>query len=85
MERCGSCGHELASTWKFCIYCGRPLRRATPGPTTEPGAIPSAIRRGLDTTPARRYDAPFWVGAGMGALGLVLIVYAAIQIYASYA
>ena len=49
-------------------------------------AIPAAIRPGLDLNePISKYDAPFWVGVGMGALGLVLIVYAAIQIYASYA
>lgn len=86
MERCESCGRELASTWKFCIYCGRPLRHGTPALATASGAIPAAIRPGLDVGPAaRKYDAPFWVGVGMGGLGLVLIIYAAVQIYASYA
>jgi hypothetical protein len=48
--------------------------------------IPSAIRPDSDgEPPARRYDAPFWVGVGMGALGLALIIYAAIQIYTTYA
>ncbi|GAA3732985.1 hypothetical protein GCM10022239_06630 [Leifsonia bigeumensis] len=82
MERCDSCGRELASTWKFCIYCGRPMHRAVPALA----AIPAAIRPDLSTEEeAKKYDAPFWVGIGMGALGLVLIVYAAIQIYTSYA
>lgn len=92
MERCDSCGRELASTWKFCIYCGRPMRTAIPAlalatvPATAPAAIPAAIRPDFGVEPAaKKYDAPFWVGVGMGALGLVLIVYAAIQIYASYA
>ena len=86
MEHCDSCGRGLASTWKFCIYCGRPQRRAA-GPTVVgSAAIPAAIRPGLDLNePISKYDAPFWVGVGMGARGLVLIVYAAIQIYASYA
>jgi hypothetical protein len=89
MERCDSCGRELASTWKFCIYCGRPMRAAAPAlagvPAAAPMAIPAAIRPDLSTEPPeKKYDAPFWVGVGMGALGLVLIVYAAIQIYASY-
>ncbi|HEU4850109.1 MAG TPA: zinc ribbon domain-containing protein [Terrimesophilobacter sp.] len=90
MERCDSCGRELASTWKFCIYCGRPMHRAVPAPAfatapTTPASIPSAIRPDFGFEPAKKYDAPFWVGVGMGALGLVLIVYAAVQIYASYA
>lgn len=86
MELCESCGRELASTWKFCIYCGRPLRHGTIALAAASGVIPAAIRPGLDVDPsARKYDAPFWVGVGMGGLGLVLIIYAAVQIYASYA
>lgn len=91
MERCDSCGRELASTWKFCIYCGRPMRSTMPVPAfvtvpaTTPASIPAAIRPDFGFEPVKKYDTPFWVGVGMGALGLVLIVYAAIQIYASYA
>jgi hypothetical protein len=48
--------------------------------------IPAAIRPDADEDlPARKYDAPFWVGVSMGALGLALIIYAAIQIYTTYA
>lgn len=85
MERCDGCGRELASTWKFCIHCGRPQRRAAAQAAVGSAAIPAAIRPGVDLhEPTSKYDTPFWVGVGMGALGLVLIVYAAIQIYASY-
>lgn len=87
MERCEGCGRELASTWKYCIYCGRPL--ATPQRVGAERDIPAAIRPAPDTAadaPGRRgrYDAPFWVGVSMGVLGLALIVYAAIQIYTTY-
>ncbi len=86
MERCDSCDRELASRWKFCIYCGRPQRRGTPALAMASASIPAAIRPGLDLDPpTKKYDTPFWVGVAMGVLGLVLIVYAAIQIYASYA
>ena len=89
MERCESCGRELASTWKYCIYCGRPMVTAV-RPVAALAAvedrIPAAIRPELDDEPpARKYDAPFWVGISMGALGLALIIYAAIQIYTAYA
>lgn len=78
MERCEGCGREVASTWNYCIYCGRSLHAAA--------EIPAAIRPDSDgEPPARKYDAPFWVGVSMGALGLVLIIYAAIQIYTTYA
>jgi hypothetical protein len=87
MERCAGCGRELDAGWKYCIYCGRPLaalRREGDGRN-----IPAAIRPGSHTAPdvpgpKSRYDAPFWVGVGMGVLGLALIVYAAIQIYSTY-
>lgn len=79
MERCEGCGREVASTWKYCIYCGRPLHSLPAAPPD----IPAAIRPEPEL-PARRYDAPFWVGVGMGVLGLVLIIYAAIQIYTTY-
>ena len=137
MERCESCDRELASNWKFCIYCGRPLARsdkhsatiqptlphpspalprpALPGtvlpgtslpgsslagaarpvaalPTSAPGSamlpaamLPAAIRPEPEEPAVRRYDAPFWVGVAMGVLGLVLIIYAAVQIYAANA
>ncbi len=85
MDRCDACERELASTWNFCIYCGRPQHRGASSAAVG-SAIPAAIRPALDLRePTSKYDAPFWVGVGMGALGLVLIVYAAIQIYASYA
>ena len=45
--------------------------------------IPSAIRADIDEPPGRKYDAPFWVGVGMGVLGLALIIYAAVLIYGS--
>jgi hypothetical protein len=80
MERCESCGRELASPWKFCIYCGRPLRSGEPAVA----GIPAAIRLAQPEPRARRYDTPFWIGVGMGVLGLALIVYAAIQIYSTY-
>lgn len=82
MERCESCGRELAPNWKFCIYCGRPVRRSGEPALT---GIPAAIRPELDEDPRRRYDTPFWIGVGMGVVGLALIVYAALQIYGSYA
>lgn len=78
MERCEGCGREVAGTWKYCIYCGRPMRPAL--------QVPAAIRPDSDDgLPARKYDTPFWVGVSMAALGLVLIIYAAIQIYTTYA
>ncbi|HEY9498022.1 MAG TPA: hypothetical protein VIQ78_03270 [Terrimesophilobacter sp.] len=78
MEPCEGCGREVEGSWKYCVYCGRPMHAAR--------NIPSAIRPDSDgEPPARRYDAPFWVGVGMGALGLALIIYAAIQIYTTYA
>lgn len=100
MDRCASCERELASTWQFCIYCGRPLVLANDVPPaldtrttdipepeldSEPDEIPAAIRVEHDEPPARRYDGAFWVGVGMGALGLILIIYAAVQIVGSAA
>jgi hypothetical protein len=103
MERCESCGRELAENWKFCIYCGRPMVRHTasdsilstallPGATL-PAALQdqsvsvlaSAIRSEAAEPKERKYDGPFWVGVAMGVLGLALIIYAAVQIYASNA
>jgi hypothetical protein len=82
MERCESCDRDLAPTWKFCIHCGRPVRRTADAPLT---SIPAAIRPDGAEPNARRYDAPFWIGVGMAVLGLALIVYAAVQIYSTYA
>ncbi|MBB5632862.1 hypothetical protein BKA04_001085 [Cryobacterium mesophilum] len=45
--------------------------------------IPSAFRPDVDEPQTRKYDAPFWVGVGMGILGLTLIIYAAVIIYGS--
>jgi hypothetical protein len=84
MDLCESCDRELAAEWKFCIYCGRPRIAGKSGSTV---TLPAAIRPdSLDVEkPRRRYDAPFWVGVAMGVLGLALIIYAAVQIYGSYA
>lgn len=82
MDRCASCDREQASTWNFCIYCGRPL---TSMDDTSLDDIPAAIRADAEVPERRKYDGPFWVGVGMGVLGLTLIIYAAIQIYGSYA
>ncbi|MEO7348860.1 MAG: hypothetical protein ABIW32_03210 [Terrimesophilobacter sp.] len=41
--------------------------------------------RDRDEPRARKYDGTFWVGVAMGALGVVLIVYAAIQIFGARA
>lgn len=79
MERCGECGREVDSRWNYCIYCGSPMRTL---PAVPPD-IPAAIRPEPER-PARRYDTPFWLGVGMGVLGLVLIIYAATQIYTTY-
>lgn len=78
MERCASCDRELAATWKFCVYCGRPFVAAT---STQ---IREAFSETIDEQRAprqRKNDGAFWVGVGMGVLGLVLIIYAAVQIY----
>lgn len=98
MDRCASCQRELASTWKFCLYCGRPLVLASEvapelGVDSHPEldlereleAIPAAIRDESEPPPRRKYDGAFWVGVSMGSLGLVLIVYAAVQICGSQA
>lgn len=111
MDHCASCERELATTWNFCIYCGRPLVLAshgnprsgherngecdakpddepTPDPEALPEAIPAAIRVELehpDEPPQRKYGGPFWVGMSMGLLGLVLIIYAVVQIYGPHA
>ncbi len=107
MERCESCDRELASNWKFCIYCGRPMVRrpshgaerlpatmlpgaafpapAMPAGESSVGLLASAIRDETVEPKERKYDAPFWVGVAMGVLGLALIIYAAVQIYASNA
>lgn len=85
MERCASCERELASTWKFCIYCGRPfIAAAGSKPATKRDHTPSVQTDGESPgTREGKYDGTFWVGMAMGALGLVLIVYAAIQIYSA--
>ena len=80
MEHCASCDRELAPHWKYCLYCGRPFVAA---PIPSRSAVQLAPKDGLVEPPPRRYDGAFWVGVGMGVLGLVLIVYAAIQIYGS--
>lgn len=92
MGRCVSCERELKSTWKFCVYCGQPFVPASEvGPELgaelelEPEAIPAAIRGEPEEPRRRKYDGAFWVGVGIGALGLVLIIYAAVQIYRSWA
>ncbi len=81
MERCASCHREVASAWKFCIYCGRPLHRDS---TSGSAVSADDIRAEIAEEPSRRYDGPFWVGVSMGVLGLALIIYAAVQIYGSY-
>lgn len=82
MERCESCDHELAGVWNFCIYCGRPTAHNA---ALKAKKLPAAIRPEPEEPAAKKYDAPFWVGVAMGALGLVLIIYAAIQIYGPHA
>ena len=37
---CGECGTENAETKKFCINCGKPLRRAQPAPEPPVVGIP---------------------------------------------
>lgn len=87
MERCASCERELASTWKFCIYCGRPFIAAKIAPLTKvrDRKPPVPSQQDHDEPRERKYDGTFWVGMAMGALGLVLIIYAAIQIYGASA
>lgn len=80
MNRCASCDRELASTWKFCLYCGQSTATAD----FDFEEIPSAIRGEDEPAEPSKYDGPFWVGISMGVLGLALIIYAAIQIYGSY-
>ncbi len=80
MEHCASCERELAAHWNFCVYCGRPFAAAT---QPKPAAAPIETDSGHGEPRQRKYDGAFWVGVGMGALGLVLIVYAAVQIYGS--
>ena len=80
MDRCASCEREIASTWRFCIYCGRPVVAATSKQIRE--AIAETSDGDAEPRP-RKYDGVFWVGVGMGALGLGLIIYAAVQIYGS--
>ncbi|MBX3077692.1 MAG: zinc ribbon domain-containing protein [Cryobacterium sp.] len=118
MDSCESCGRELASRWKFCIYCGRPTLHSAErsaailsssvasrssnrlDPLAAAG-LPSPAKSGASSLPVpapstalppdpaesmtSKYGAGFWVGVAMGALGLVLIIYAAVQIYASNA
>lgn len=118
MDSCESCGRELDSRWKFCIYCGRPtlhsaersaaiLSSTVASPSTSnldalpTAGLPSPARPRAASLPVpapstalppdpsesmtSKYGAGFWVGVAMGALGLVLIIYAAVQIYASNA
>jgi hypothetical protein len=82
MERCESCDREVASEWKYCIYCGRPTPQLRPRKADK---LPAAFRPEVAEPSVRKYDAPFWVGVAMGVLGLALIIYAAVQIYGSYA
>lgn len=82
MERCASCQRELAAHWKFCIYCGRPFIVA---PQDTPHTV--FADSGDERAESRRnkFDSGFWVGVGIGVLGLILIVYAAVQIYGTRA
>lgn len=84
MERCASCERELASSWKFCLYCGRPFIPASGSAAAKvPNRTPSLPVEHDDGEPRpRKFDGTFWVGVAMGFVGLALIVYAATQIFA---
>ncbi len=85
MERCVGCGREVTSEWKFCVYCGRSVSAsATPGDDQVPVAIRSetpdlAKDDSDDSGRLGQYSGTFWVAVAMGATGLVVIIFAVIQ------
>lgn len=77
MPPCTSCGAELTSTWKYCIYCGAALVIAS-------AAVPGAIR-GEDaaaSAPRTRLDVPLLIGIVLGVAGTALLVYMGILFFA---
>lgn len=81
MDRCAACGRELESTWKFCIYCGRPL---VIDRSARAEAIPSAIRADYVAPQTRERGTAFWVAVGIGILGVAVIIFLAVRIFGSH-
>jgi hypothetical protein len=82
MERCAGCERELAASWKFCVYCGRPLVAATSTHIREAYSEASDAHGGPHR---RKHGGAFWLGIGIGVFGLAVLIYAATQIYGSAA
>jgi hypothetical protein len=80
VDTCGTCHSELAPEWKFCVHCGTPVPVAEI-PPLEP--IPAAIRPELPVPPVRRrWDARLVFGTVMSGIGIVAILYAAVNLLA---
>ncbi len=83
---CIYCGRPISRSALSRVDAARTTVVPRAAPTrsgAEQEVIPSAFRPDVDEPQTRKYDAPFWVGVGMGILGLTLIIYAAVIIYGS--
>lgn len=83
MPSCTSCGAELTSDWKFCIYCGTTLAAASAVPAVVTAAVPGAIRQEDATAdaPRTRLDIPLLIGIVLGLAGAALLVYMGIVFF----
>ncbi|MCW4386023.1 zinc ribbon domain-containing protein [Salinibacterium sp. SYSU T00001] len=74
MPPCPSCGADLDTEWKYCIYCGVALA---------PAAVPGAIRAAdaPDERPRTRLDVPLLIGIVLGVAGVALLVYMGIVLF----
>lgn len=83
MDECENCGRTLASHWKFCLYCGRPMAATKPAPLPERTPVTGqfVFDDADDDLPqrARKFDGPFWLGITLGVAGLGIIIFAAAQ------
>jgi hypothetical protein len=75
MPPCPSCGAELSTTWKYCLYCGAALSAAA--------GVPGAIRPAdaAAAAPRSRLDVPLLIGSVLGVSGVALIVYIGILLF----
>ena len=89
MERCVGCGETVEPEWKFCVYCGRSVSAS---PTSGDDPVPAAIRPETsdlvegdadDSARPGPYSGTFWVAVAMGATGLIVIIFAVVQIATS--
>ncbi|MEO7147842.1 MAG: zinc ribbon domain-containing protein [Terrimesophilobacter sp.] len=84
MERCARCGRAVAPEWKFCVYCGQAV--AAPD-TPDNNHVPAAIRPVSDPVTGEsaglsrsgRFSATFWIAIAMAVTGLVVIIFALVQ------